>query len=83
MKKTFDRIPDTDFSLKGFRFKEEQDFSSIEFTQFHDVYYNTGIEELLKFLNLNHIFPIRNCGRELWSWMQKLSWLYGWTSSGN
>ena len=65
MKKTFDRIPNTDFSLKGFRFKEGQDFSSIEFTQFHDVYYNTGIEELLKFLNLNHIFPIRNCGREL------------------
>jgi len=40
--KTFDKIPDTDFSLKGFRFKEEQDFSSIEFTQYHDVYYNTG-----------------------------------------
>ena len=29
-------------SYKGFKFKGE-DFSKVEFTQFHDVYYNTGI----------------------------------------
>ena len=38
----FAPIPDADFSLKGLRFKEDTDFSKIEFTQFHDVYYNTG-----------------------------------------
>ena len=40
--KHFTEIPNTDFSLKGFRFNEDKDFSTIEFTQFHDVYYNTG-----------------------------------------
>jgi len=40
--KHFTEIPNTDFSFKGFRFNEDNDFSTIEFTQFHDVYYNTG-----------------------------------------
>ena len=44
MKQNFDIIPDTDFSLKGFKFKEEKDFSKIEFTKYHDVYYNTGLD---------------------------------------
>ena len=43
MSQHFDSIPDTDFSLKGFKFKEEKDFSQVEFTQYHDVYYNTGL----------------------------------------
>ena len=43
MSQHFDPIPDTDFSLKGFKFKEEKDFSVVEFTQYHDVYYNTGL----------------------------------------
>ena len=41
--KHFTEIPNTDFSFKGFRFNEDKDFSTIEFTQFHDVYYNTGL----------------------------------------
>ena len=40
--KHFTEIANTDFSFKGFRFNEDKDFSTIEFTQFHDVYYNTG-----------------------------------------
>ena len=43
MSQYFDPIPPTDHSFKGFRFKEEKDFSTVEFTQYHDVYYNTGL----------------------------------------
>ena len=38
----FDVVPSDEFSLKGFRFREGEDFSAVEFTQYHDVYYNTG-----------------------------------------
>ena len=42
MNKHFTKIPDTNFSFKGFRFKDDEDFSKMEWTQYHDVYYNTG-----------------------------------------
>ena len=42
MSEHFDNIPQTDYSFKGLRYREEKDFSAMEFTQYHDVYYNTG-----------------------------------------
>eukprot|EP00092_Neocalanus_flemingeri_P026589 GFUD01028818.1.p1 GENE.GFUD01028818.1~~GFUD01028818.1.p1 ORF type:complete len:828 (+),score=221.61 GFUD01028818.1:45-2528(+) len=42
MKDNYENIPATAHSYKGFKFKGE-DFSKVEFTQFHDVYYNTGV----------------------------------------
>jgi len=42
MNVNFEKIPSTDFTYSGFKFKGE-DFSKVEFTQFHDVYYNTGV----------------------------------------
>lgn len=42
MKDYYEEIPSTAHSFKGFKFKGE-DFSKVEFTQFHDVYYNTGV----------------------------------------
>jgi len=41
MKDNFDETESNAHSYKGFKFKGE-DFSKVEFTQFHDVYYNTG-----------------------------------------
>ena len=42
----FDRVGKGDFQFSGFKFKgsnlEGTSFSTMEFTQFHDVYYNTG-----------------------------------------
>lgn len=42
----FDRMASEDFQFSGFKFKgsnlEGTNFSKVEFTQFHDVYYNTG-----------------------------------------
>ena len=38
----FDLISSEEFSFKGFKFRADKDFSCVEFTQYHDVYYNTG-----------------------------------------
>ena len=46
MQDNFDRIIRGDFQFSGYKFKgsnlDGSSFSQVEFTQFHDVYYNTG-----------------------------------------
>jgi len=46
LKDNFDRVAKGDFQFSGFKFKgsnlEGTSFSTMEFTQYHDVYYNTG-----------------------------------------
>ena len=39
----FDLVPSEQFCFKGFKLRENMDFSKVEFTQYHDVYYNTGV----------------------------------------
>merc|ERR1719192_996387 len=39
----FDLVPSEEFSLTGFKLRENSDFSMLEYTQYHDVYYNTGV----------------------------------------
>ena len=43
MSENFDLVPSEEFNFKGYKFREGQDFSAVEFTQYHDVYYNTGV----------------------------------------
>merc|ERR1712130_584014 len=42
----FDRVEKDDFQFSGYKFKgsnlDGSSFSTVEFTQYHDVYYNTG-----------------------------------------
>ena len=46
LSENFERIVKDDFQFPGFKFigsnLEGSSFSTVEFTQFHDVYYNTG-----------------------------------------
>ena len=39
----FDLVSSEEFCFKGFKLRENMDFSKVEFTQYHDVYYNTGV----------------------------------------
>ena len=38
----FEDVGSTDFSFKGLKLRDSNDFSKVEFTKYHDVYYNTG-----------------------------------------
>jgi len=42
MSNNYEKTPSNPHSYKGFKFIGD-DFSKVEFTQFHDVYYNTGV----------------------------------------